>query len=130
MKLNLDSFQADGATYIRLYLSCPVCMKNGKPTEPAFWFHYDNNCHGDIYVGENAWYKCGKCGHSAHVLEWKYNCPGHSSSPDEFIGADAESVAATISVAGQLVETAGIPWLQSFLANLQRAQDRRGYGAR
>ena len=131
MNQKIDSFQENGATYYRLYLQCPVCVGRGVPTPTSYWQHYDNNCNGPIYVGENAYYKCTKCGRSAHVLEWKYSCPTHSSnSNDQFIGVGAEVLAKTIAVAGQLVEAAGIAWLQSFLANLEDGQKKRGYGVR
>ena len=122
----INSFEENGTSYYQLYMSCPVCTSRGVSTPQTLWTHYDNNCQGDIYVGDNAYYKCDKCGHSAHVLDWKYNCPSHSSSPDEFVGADAASVASTITVAGQLTDKAGIPWLQRFLENLQRDKVRRG----
>ena len=73
--MNLDKFEEDGNTYFHLCISCPVCHDQGRNTERAFWSHYDNNCHGDIYLGDNAFYKCKKCGHSAHVRKWGYNCP-------------------------------------------------------
>ena len=115
MNPKIDSFQENGATYYRLYIPCPVCMGRGVATQASYWQHYDNNCNGPIYVGENAYYKCTKCGRSAHVLEWKYSCPTHSSnSNDQFIGVGAT----------------GIAWLQSFLANLEDGQKKRGYGVR
>ena len=121
MNLKIDSFQENGATYYRLYLQCPVCVGRGVAVPVSYWLHYDNNCNGSIYVGENAYYKCTKCGCSAHVLEWKYSCPEHSNSPDNFIGAGAVSSAAeAVAIAGQLVEVAGITWLQSFLANWEK----------
>ena len=125
MKLNLDSFQADGATYFRLYLSCPVCMKNGNPAEPSFWMHGNDNCYGDIYVGDNAFFMCKKCGQSVHVSNCRYSCPVHSTTPEEIVffnGADADSFTATMSVAGQLVETAGMLWLRRFLENFSKGK--------
>lgn len=121
MKKILDSFQENGATYYRLCVCCPVCLGRGVPTPTSYWTHSDNNCNGDVYVGDNAYYKCTKCGRSAHVLEWKCSCPTHSNSPDNFIGAGAVSSATeAVTIAGQLVEVAGITWLQSFLANWEK----------
>ena len=131
MNQKIDSFQENGVTYYKLYLSCPVCLERGVSTKASFWSHYDNSCNGLIYVGENAYYKCTKCGRSAHVLDWKYSCPTHSTnSSDQFIGVGAEILAKAIAVAGQLVEAAGIAWLQIFLANLEDGQKKRGYGVR
>lgn len=125
----LDSFQDNGVSYYRLYMGCPVCWRNGNPTEPSFWKHYDNNCLGDIYVGDNASYKCEKCGHSVHVLDWKYDCPTHSSSVDFFCGESCSSVDSigVVRLMPSMVETCGILWIQSFMINFQRCiQKRRG----
>ena len=113
MKHNLDSFQEDDATYFRLYASCPVCMKNGKPTEPAFWFHYDNNCYGDVYVGDDAFFKCIKCGCSSHVSSVSVLTSCHPCSNTS--EAALQWRVSAIGFAGQLVETVGMPWLQHFL---------------
>lgn len=54
-------------------------------------------------------------------IEWKYSCPEHSADCDEqYVGVDADTIAAVISMAGQIVEEAGIPWLQTFLTNLEK----------
>lgn len=54
-------------------------------------------------------------------MEWKYSCPEHSADCDEqYVGVDADTIAAVISMAGQIVEEAGIPWLQTFLTNLEK----------
>lgn len=116
--MNLDKFEEDGNTYFHLCMSCPVCHDQGRNTERAFWSHYDNNCHGDIYLGDNAFYKCKKCGSSSHVRKWGYNCPSHSNSPEEFVGASCQALAEAVSTAGQMVKESGLPWLQKFLANM------------
>lgn len=118
MKLNLDSFMEDSFTYFRLYISCPVCMTNGKPTEPSFWFHYDNKCHGDIYIGDNAFCKCKKCGHSAGLGCCTFACPSHGgvSFSTTYHGITAHDT----SIVAQLVETTGIPWLKRCLSNMSK----------
>ena len=114
----LTKMQEDGCTYFHLFISCPVCNDQGRNTPRSFWEHYDNNCHGEIYVGDNAFYKCKKCGHSSHVKNWGYNCPSHSNSPDEFVKASSQALAGAVSTAGQMVNECGLPWLQKFLANM------------
>ena len=89
----------------------------------SYWKHLDNNCNGDIYVGDNAFFKCKKCGQSVHVSNCRYSCPVHSDTPDELVffdGADAGSVSVTMSVAGRQVETAGMLWLRRFLENCSK----------
>ena len=114
--MNLDKFQENGSTYFRLYIACPVCHEQGRNTPRSFWKHY--NCGGDVYVGDNAFYKCKKCGHSSHVQAWGYNCPQHASSPDEFVKAGSAAIAAVMSTAGQLVKECGQQWLLKYMSNL------------
>ena len=116
--MGLNNFSEDNHTYFQLFISCPVCHDQGRNTERSFWSHYDNGCHGDIYVGDDANYKCKKCGKKSHVKNWAYNCPGHSNSPDEFVKASAQGLAKAVSTAGQMVQEAGIMWLQTFLQNM------------
>lgn len=54
----LNSFEKNGVTYFELYISCPVCVDRGNNTPHAYWSHHNNNCNGDIYMGENAFYYC------------------------------------------------------------------------
>ena len=111
--------------YFRLHIKCPVCLDKGHQVEALTWKHFDNNCHGDIYVGDNAYYKCMKCGHSAHVSKWKYLCPSHSNSTDAFMTdndalapVDFKMLATAMSLSGQMIQTTGLPWFQQFLVNM------------
>jgi hypothetical protein len=112
----LNKFSEGGNTYFQLFISCPVCHDRGRNTERSFWAHYQ--CNGDIFVGDNAFYKCKKCGKTNHVKEWSYNCPSHSSSPDEFVKASSQGLAQAVSTAGQMVMECGQQWLMKFLSNM------------
>ena len=129
--MKLNSFNEDGVTYYQLYICCPVCISKGVATPHSFVTHGDDSCHGDIYVGDNACCKCVKCGHLAHVKDCEFHFPCcHSASPDALVffnGASKNEV--LISIAGQLTDMAGIPWLQRFLENNLRFEisaERRG----
>jgi hypothetical protein len=115
--MSLNKIQENGYTYFQLYISCPVCLEKGKHMPITYWQHAEG-CNGDIYIGDDANYKCKKCGKKGHVKNWKYNCPGHSNSPDEFVGASCQALASAIATAGQLTTAAGVAWLQKFLANM------------
>ena len=122
--VNLEKFQENGYTYIRLYISCPVCLDNHRTTPHKYWAHH--NCGGDIYVGDNAHYKCTKCGQANHVQKWGYNCPSHTNSLDEFVGASCQALASAIATAGQMTTALGVAWLQRFLANLESSGEQIG----
>ena len=117
----IDSFSQGGNTYFRVYISCPVCLDLGKNTPQSYWVHADSNCGGDLYMGENAYYLCKKCGISKHVMNWSYGCPNHSSGDTyEYIKATRQGLAQAVSTAGQMVSATGIAWLTSFLQNMEK----------
>lgn len=118
--ININSFKGnDGYSYYQLYIKCPICNQEGRPVAPVFWVHADPDCEGDIYIGENAYYKCEKCGHTDHLMKWKYWCQGHSKSVDDYVElTDKSEYADVVAAAGQLVKAAGIPWLTTLLKNL------------
>jgi hypothetical protein len=119
--MSLSNFTKNGVTYFQLFISCPVCQDKGVNTEHSFWTHYDNDCGGDVYLGENAFYLCKKCGKSAHAMKWRYGCPQHSNMDDElsFYSATPAALASVVSCAGMLVTETGISWLTEFLKNLE-----------
>ncbi|MDR1221365.1 MAG: hypothetical protein LBL07_00610 [Tannerella sp.] len=107
--------------YFEAYLACPVCYERGKNSGADYWQHADNGCGGKLYLGDDAQYYCEKCKRRSHVGKWKYGCPGHSNSSSdelEYHFASNAALASVISCAGQLVNAAGVPWLQEFLHNL------------
>ena len=120
----LDSFQ-ENVTYFRLFICCPVCLEQGSQMMQSYWKHLDNNCNGDIYVGDNAYCKCLKCGRTSHVRNWKYLCPSHTNSIDTFmtdsdalVCADSEYVVMAVSMSGQMAQETGVQWLQRFFRNM------------
>ena len=119
----ISKFEDNGVTYFRLYIRHP----DGSYSEPCFWRHGDNNCLGDIYVGDNASYRCLKCGKTDHVRNWAYDCPTCYDSFDAFLknelSADAkvvpfQNLAMLISTAAQMVKETGTGWLQRFFVNM------------
>lgn len=126
MRFHLKSFQEDGIMYYQLYMSCPACLAIGRDNRPcSFWKHHDDGCLGDIYVGNNAYYKCRRCGRSVHVKNWKCSCPEHSGSLDFFMGESCHSVVNPTAIGRSLpsmVETTGIQWIQSFISNMEESR--------
>lgn len=122
--MTVDKFKEGGYTYFRLYARCPICIEKGIQSQLSYWNHYDNDCYGDIYVGDNAFFKCKKCGSEAHVSICRYVCPCHSKSllhlvsfcgPAPWSGLVDEFVSTLVI---SLVARAGIEWCQKFLTNL------------
>ena len=126
-------FDKDGVSYFQLYIKCPVCLERGigqlEALEPILWSHdYKNNntpCGGDIYVGDNAYYYCKKCGHTSHVVNWAYKCPRHSGDNDEYVSvSDLKYLASSLTVAAQIVlGKDGVKWLRKFTIALDDTID-------
>lgn len=122
--MKLDQFRENGVTYFRLFASCPECLYQGRSAPRSFWKHSNDNCCGDIYVGDNAYYRCIKCGNLAPVINWTYLCPEHSNSSEYFMKHLAlplfgitSPIENRIAIRGVVVEC-GFQWLQTFLANV------------
>lgn len=111
----------NGVTAWSMYMKCPVCFERGRNTEAALWVHGDD-CMGDVYLGDNAYWYCKKCGRSGPLSELQYKCPTHSKdADDEYVGitGGATTIATMISTAGMLTTKAGTKWLREFLKNLE-----------
>ncbi len=117
--MSLNKFEEDGYTYFQLHAPCLVCGEQGRGTPFVFWKHGDDNCNGDIYVGDNACLKCKKCGRSAHVTHCGFSCPDHCDSFGYFVKmSSALSCTGILWRTGYMVTETGLPWLQRFLANI------------
>lgn len=118
--MSINQFEENGDTYFQLFASCPVCHNQGRNAPRLFWTHGDNNCHGDIYVGDNAYYKCRKCGQTSHVSKMMLSCPRCSNATDGIweLKAGSSDSSALIGFIGQMVQACGLPWLQKFIVNM------------
>lgn len=122
----------EGVTYFEVYIGCPICTSRGVFTNQSHITH--KNCGGTMFLGDNAFYKCIKCGEKSHVKNWNYyyDCSTHlndqgENSPRELglKGEKEDSIpdatlhkTLTIAIAGAIVNDAGVAWLQEFLKNL------------
>ena len=118
----LDKFEEDEHTYYRLYCKCPVCLEEGKTTPTAYVKHGNDNCLGDMYVGDNAFFKCIKCGCLSHVKNWIFEWHDDGSA---FLKSDSHGmiVHEVFSVVGQMVTETGQKWLMEFMDNLGELED-------
>src|ERR1035437_7857482 len=106
-------------TYFKLFISCPVCVDDGKNTPQSFWIHHNCISGGSIFIGDNAFYKCNKCPTESHVMNWHYGCPTHSTGDTlQFLKASSQTVAQAVSTAGQMVTETGNRWLIESLKNM------------
>lgn len=113
--------EVDGVLYFEIYMQCPVCIMRNYPNVPfTYWQHKD--CGGRLFIGDNGKYICEKCETSELIALWGYNCPIHDKKG---LGtylkvSNPEVIADVVSVAGQIVRSAGIPWLQRVLSEIEK----------
>lgn len=67
----------DGVRYISLPFSCPNCVEMNRWSPGLYWTHYDNNCGGDMLLGDNGHLLCDKCGQHQIVTKCRFLCPNH-----------------------------------------------------
>lgn len=115
----LKSKQKNGVSYFEVCVSCPKCQDRGIKVNPAFAIHKD--CEGKIYVGDNGCYVCELCDCEAPVNYWEIECDCNNHS-EFLVFKESKEPKSTIldhvTLAGQLVDTTGVRWLQKFLASI------------
>jgi hypothetical protein len=113
----LDKIASGANTYYQLKISCPVCVDQGRNTQQSFWQH-GTTCGGAIYIGNDAHFLCKICRTSAHVKQWRFNCPSHSGATASYLSPSSAGFAQAISTAGQMVSETGHRWLMEFMGNM------------
>ena len=119
--MRLDSFKKDGVVYYQLYCSCPVCDDRGKKPSMALWKHGDNDCGGDIYVGDDAICRCVECGEQVPIISLSFSCPLHDSDIDDYLIYFSKSkLSLTPSLNLNMVQHTGVNWLVRFLVKYEK----------
>lgn len=108
---DLQYFDNDGTQYYKLYIACPICLRDRRPAEPKYWYHSADG--GEMYIGENAYYYCKSCGHKAPIINWAYECTKclEAGLEDAVKLDDYRHFAEAISIAGQISTIDAIMWL-------------------
>ena len=123
--MGLDSFEKDGVTYFELYVPCPVCLDSGNITFQSYWVHGNNNCGGQLYIGNNAHILCRKCGEVKFESYWTVDCPDHNEKC-KYATAFCTNHNFAFSPRGILcgvgqttgITWTGIKWFNEYLENL------------
>lgn len=56
-----------------LFMPCPKCLKKQQHIKSEQWKH-GGNCNGYLYIDENAYVHCNKCGKTAHITNMEMSC--------------------------------------------------------
>lgn len=108
--------------YYRLQMICPICVKNKRITQIAFWTHYEDD--GNIYVGSDGFLLCAKCGRRAHLRYWRFHCPYHSYGNKYSVSlkegrcVDPETILSAIGLSFPLIRRLSKIWLSKFIQNV------------
>ena len=64
-KTKIDTFEEDGVKFVRLYCQDP--NPGIMPDSSVLWNHTDNDCNGELYLGNNGCVYCKKCKKTADI---------------------------------------------------------------
>ena len=115
-----DFFHHENATYIRLYAKDPTCLERSIPCRGGFWYHADDDCGGDIYIGDNCHLLCRKCMKVVplNIVGWAspYSVPDISDNLISFDG-NYRKIYNPLSISGQGIcnDKVGLIWLNKFV---------------
>lgn len=117
-EVTVDNFEKDGVTYVRLYIMNPVDILNNVANVPfTFWKHEDEDCNGDIYLGDNGMLYCNKCSKSKEITAVTFNETGKISFYAKG-NMNLKSLGETLAISGQMVRLAGLDWLKELLMSI------------
>lgn len=114
----------DNVEYYQMYIGCPICLREGRPSVPAYWHH--NNCGGKMYIGDNAFVYCENCGETIPLVNCRFLCPEchQPFSNGHFIErTDIKDIRTALAVSGMFCDC-GLVWLNRITkAIIQQCED-------
>lgn len=90
----LDKYEKDGVVYYKV----------------ANYKHGDNDCGGDIYIGDNAIAICGKCGKQKHFRYWLLADNNTNQGFPLLFCSDVIQGRIDISIISSVISKAGLKW--------------------
>ena len=118
-----NSFIQNGVEYYQMFIGCPGCVMDGRPTRPTQWYHHVDG--GEMYIGDNGYYYCIDCKKTMPVIDWAYVCADcEKAGHEKAVKIDnLKHVAETMSVSGLVTSVAGMEWLVRITNALIKQQD-------
>ena len=105
------SFTRNNVEYYQMFIGCPVCVMEGRPTIPTQWYHCEDG--GEMYIGDNGYYYCIDCKKTMPIINWAYECfDCKENGHEKAVRIDnIKHIAEAISVAGMVTDMGGVKWL-------------------
>lgn len=96
-----------------MHMACPKCFLEGRANR-EYWTH-GGPCGGYLYIDENGYVHCNKCGKMAMATEMVFDCDcgRHKASHASKKGWGGAVCASSISK-----DNNSLLWLQTFIKNL------------
>ncbi len=107
----IKTFMKDDVEYRPMYIVCPVCIMERRPTKPTQWYHCEDS--GEMYIGDNGYYYCEVCGATFPIAEWAYECSDcKNAGHEKAVKIDnLKHVAEAISTSGLVSNPNGVQWM-------------------
>ena len=97
-----------------LYMPCPLCAHNSTTANSELWTH-GGGCGGTLYVDDNAYVHCSKCGKKAHISKMHMSC---SCGRHHYRIPSRDDIAAAVSFAKIGITSSSIKWYRNFVSHL------------
>ena len=113
-----NSFTRNNVEYYQMFIGCPVCAMEGRPTKPTQWYHCEDD--GEMYIGDNGYYYCIDCKKTMPIIDWAYVCSDcKSAGHEKAVRLDnLKHIAEAIAVSGLVATTDALKWLHRLTAAL------------
>lgn len=115
----IDKFEEDNILFVELYADHPFAFERNISSSAHYIKHADDECGGQIYIGDNAKFKCRKCNAVDHISKWKYINIEDGFNLSLTDGDPITTLVELMSFASQMTTDAGLPWLKKFMDNLE-----------
>ena len=123
----MQGFIKDEVEYIPLDCPCPNDIEMGKPTQSGlFWTHRNNECGGNLFLGDNSYIYCEKCGQSEIVFKCRFMCPNCSKVHSRMISfGHGISIYNSLPFFGEVCTKGGVRFMRKLTATMNEWLDNK-----
>ena len=114
-----DVYTENGVTYHKLIAVNPIEKERGMKASPHNWLHSDDDCNGQLYIGDNGVILCGKCGKKQHVTYCSFNA-GQQKYVLSFVGQNKPDVPFVLGIVSSMAVKTGIEWLNKCINSIEK----------
>lgn len=123
IEVDIDKFEKDGVTYLRLHCQNPVDILKEKVNSPhILWKHGDDDCNGNIYLGDNGMLYCRKCSQYKSLLHVSFaeNNRIRFNTENKIAHSDKDLIKALV-ISGSMANLGGLDWLEKVIVAIRES---------